>query len=102
MCYLPKMAILVAGDEQGDLWVYDISDLQNGKVTDSKDCAKNFCYVPDAIVPFPSVNAKKFDSKIMTSISSSHDNSVLVTGHQCNLFCVLDTNKILFENFEKG
>ena len=102
MFYFPKMAILVSGDERGDLWVYDISDLQNGKVVDGKDCMRNFCYVPDAIVPFPSVDKKNFESKIVTSITGSEDGSVLVTGHQCNLVCVLKTNDVLFQNFEKG
>ena len=104
MFYMSKMAVLVAGDERGDLWVYDISDLQNGKVVDGKDCARNFCYVADAIVPFPSVSVgkcfKAFTSQICTSISASVDNSVLVTGHQCNVVCVMEAHQDLFENFE--
>merc|ERR1711934_600664 len=103
MLYLSEMAVLVAGDERGDLWVYDISDFQNGRVADGKDCTRNLCYVADAIVPFPDVSAgksvKAFNSQICTSITANNDNSVLVTGHQCNLVCVMEAHQDLFGNF---
>ena len=105
--FISNLNILIAGDENGQIWCYDISELVNGaKETDDANI-----FPVDGILPFPAVyqggvlveelkdsnnNVTKTGEKGHKYAKSKHINmltvnktaSLLVAACNCNILCL--------------
>lgn len=66
LAYLPMISVLIAGDELGRIWCYDVS----GILLDRLDNDQNIVYPVDGILPFPKV----FEDKLQIIKDSTEEN----------------------------
>merc|ERR1711988_1447986 len=97
---------IIAGDESGNIWIYEVSDVIEGKV---ENMELDFIFPVSAIIPFPGNVLHDNDSiignkvrKQINMITNTNDGKMIVAASSCNLLCVYKPHpKILLANLGK-
>merc|ERR1712004_23584 len=99
--YIPTLQAIIAGDELGNIWIYEVSDVIDGKVEKELD----FIFPVSAIIPFPNRvchdNDSVVDDKVrkqINMITNTNDGKMIVAASSCNLLCVYKPHPKILSN----
>merc|ERR1712159_132584 len=105
--FVKNMSLLMAGDENGNIWLYDLMDVVeranklNLSVKTKIDADENAIFPADGIVPFPLVKYNgstipQDNSKLhINCIATTSNGSYIVAASNCNMLCVYKPNSQL-------